>query len=375
MTHRYVLDARARGPHFPGIGRYVGSLAPALAAQLAEGESLDLLEMPNAEPLPLPEGAPVTRVSVRASPFSPRQQAALPRVLRGAAAYHSPYYLMPYRPGVPTVLTVYDLIPMLFPGLVSARARLLFRTAMRLAQRAAAAVICISEATRRDLLAHFPGLDPARVEAIPLAPAPQFRPQPEAEVRRVRAAYGLPPEFALYVGINKPHKNLPRLLEAWGTLPAAPPLVLAGPWDPRYPEAKAAAARLPPGRARFLGPVPEADLPGLYAACRVFVFPSLYEGFGLPVVEALACGAAVACANTASLPEAAGEAAVLFDPHDPAAITAGVQAALALPPDPAPRLAQAASFSWERTAAATLAAYRRLAAGPFPRGSFGLPAP
>lgn len=324
----FVLDARTATPHFPGIGRYVTNLARALIPLLAPEERLTVLYDP-AHPPALPLTAQVQLVPVPVTPFTLIQQAALPRLLRSLRAnlYHSAYYLMPYRPGVPTVLTVYDLIPLLFPAHSTFRARLLFRWTTRLALRAARWVITISEATRRDLLARF-RLPTERVTAIPLAADPAFQPQPAAALDAIRIRYALPEQFLLYLGSNKPHKNLVRLVEALarahgegrgekreGEGRAGMTLVVAGAWDPRYPEARRRAETLGLGEViRWLGPVPEADLPALYSAATAFVFPSLYEGFGLPVLEAMACGTPVACSNTSSLPEVAGEAAVYFDP-------------------------------------------------------------
>ncbi|MEJ5198743.1 MAG: glycosyltransferase family 1 protein, partial [Anaerolineae bacterium] len=294
-----------------------------------------------------------------------------------------PYYLMPYRPGVTTVLTVYDLIPLLFPEHSTPRARLLFRWTTALALRAAKVVIAISEATRADFLARF-RLAAERIVAIPLAADPIFRPQPADAIAAVRARYGLPERYILYLGSNKPHKNLLRLIEAWRLaitsfqLPASS-LIIAGAWDARYPEPRARAEALGVGdRVRFLGPVAGADLPALYAGAALFVFPSLYEGFGLPVLEAMACGAPVVCSNVASLREVTSppgplsyeergseeaSAALLVDPLDVGALADAIRRVLA---DPALAdelrargLAQAARFSWARTAQETLAVYRR----------------
>ena len=146
---------------------------------------------------------------------------------------------------------------------------------------------------------------------------------------------------------------------------SAPPLVIAGAWDERYPQPRQRAAQHQLGDAvRFLGPVPEADLPALYSAATLFVFPSLYEGFGLPVLEAMACGAPVACANTASLPEITGDAALLFNPHSVTEIKDAIAELLEDGPQRTQRseqgLAQSGRFSWQATAAATLHCYREL---------------
>lgn len=373
MPH-FILDARTATPHFPGIGRYVANLARALVPQLAAEERLALLYDP-AHPLPrLPDGA-VAQIPVTASPFSPGQQWKVPRLLHDLRAdlYHSPYIAMPYLPGVPALLTLYDLIPLRYPEHSTARARLLVRWMTRLALHATRHTIAISDFTRQDFVRelHLPA---ERITAIPLAADSAFQPQPPEAAAAVRARYNLPERFALYLGSNKPHKNLPRLVEAWQMANsrwqmADCRLVIAGTWDARYPEARQRSEKLGLGKeVIFLGPVPEAELPALYAAATVFVFPSLYEGFGLPVLEAMACGAPVICSNTSSLPEVAGEAAVTVDPLN----VAELAAALARVLDDADLrhhlreggLAQARRFNWQDTARRTLDLYRQIAGGP-----------
>ena len=369
----YVLDARTVTPHFPGIGRYVANLAPALAAQLDASERLLVLHAPEAgDRLASLTGPQVRLLSTDISPFTMAQQLQLPRLMREigrADLYHSTYYLMPYSMRLPTVLTFYDLIPLQHPETVSRRARALFRLTMGMAVSVSAHVVSISDAARRDLLARFK-LPPERVTTTQLAADTRFRPQPEEEIARVRAAYNLPEEMVLFVGINKPHKNLVRLVEAFGRLlqqGSGASLVLAGPWDERYPETKQAIDNLgAQDRVMILGPVADADLPALYAAATVFVLPSQYEGFGLPVLEAMACGAPVACSDTSSLPEIAGDAALTFDPFD---VNAIVEAIGRLLGDGELRTQiaragteQAARFTWEKTAAQTLAVYRQVVA-------------
>jgi alpha-1,3-rhamnosyl/mannosyltransferase len=345
----YLLDTRSATPHFPGIGRYVRNLAHSLPALLAEGEALMLLPTPGQQ---------------AASPFSLAQQWQIPGLVRqsGAWLYHSPYYLMPYRPGTPTVLTVYDIISLRYPQTVSARARLFFRLTSTLALRAATRVIAISEAARGDFMAAF-GVPAEKIVAIPLAAEAHFKPQEAGEIERVRQKYGLAAPFALYLGINKPHKNLERLVRAWQRVRSGGwQLAIGGAWDSRYPQVR----QLAKGDSSicFLGSIPEGDLPGLYAAAGLFAFPSLYEGFGLPVLEAMACGTPVICANTSSLPEVGGDAVAYFNPLDEAAIGAALRQATAdadLRRDLAQRgLARAKLFSWERCAAQTLSIYRQI---------------
>ena len=373
---RIGVDGRCIQDHFPGIGRYTFNLTRAMLPLLTKSEHLVLLRdptQPSSWDLIALAGKRVQVVDAPVSPFSLRQQWAIPQILRRLEAdvYHSPYYLMPYRPKVPAVVTVYDLIPLLFPQHVSPTARLLFRWMTALALRTAPHVIVISQATRRDLLTFYHP-PPQKVTAIPLAADPAFHPQPPAEIERVRRKYALPPDYLLYLGINKPHKNLVHLVEAWAQIHTTQyairttSLVIAGAWDSRYPEPRQRAEALGlENVVRFLGPVPEADLPALYAGAALFVFPSLCEGFGLPVLEAMACGTPVVCSNTSSLLEIVGEAALTFDPLDVTEMAAKIEEALrneALREEMKEKgLQRAAKFSWERTARETLKVYREVA--------------
>ena len=377
----FVLDTRTATSHFPGIGRYVVSLAQAMAPLLARDERLILLRDPS-QPSPWNltalAGERVQVVDVSVSPFSPLQQLMIPRLLRrlGADLYHSPYYLMPYRTGCPTLLTVHDLIPLLFPKHSTIQARLFFRWATALALRTAHRVIAVSEATRRDLLAHF-RIPTRRVVTIPEAADQAFHRRPPDEAKAVRQEHDLPEQYILYLGSNKPHKNLARLIEAFSRITfhaSRFTLVIAGVWDPRYPEARQRAESLALGKAvRFLGPVAERDLPALYSGATLFTFPSEYEGFGLPVLEAMACGTPVACSNISSLPEVVGDAALTFDPTNTNAIANALNRLLSdtdLRADLRERgLRQAAQFSWERTARDTLAVYRQTVRDTCPPGS------
>lgn len=362
-----VLDARTATPHFPGIGRYVTNLARALIPLLEPGQRLTLLHDP-VHPLTLAPHKAVQALAVSASPFSLSQQWAVPRLLRHLQAdlYHSSYYLMPYRPGVAAVLTVYDLIPILFPEHSTARARLLFRLTTTLAMRASRRAIAISAATRQDLLRHF-SLAPERTVAVPLAAGPAFYPQSPEAIADIRARLGLPQQYVLYLGSNKPHKNLVRLIEAWKVSNikyqiSNTKLVIAGHWDARYFEVRKLVEKSGLNdQVIFMGPVNEVDLPALYSGAELFVFPSLYEGFGLPVLEAMACGTPVVCSNKSSLPEVTGPAEILVDPLNVDALAEAIAHALAdkeLRQDLREKgLAQAARFSWDRTARETLAVY------------------
>jgi alpha-1,3-rhamnosyl/mannosyltransferase len=383
---RIAIDARYVADHFPGIGRYTYNLALALA-QLDQPHTLVLLHnpaLPNSryDIAALARFRSVELVATDARPFTISEQLAIPRLLRRARAdlYHAPYYVRPYA-GLPcpSVVTLYDIIPRLFPAEASPRARRLFDTLTRLAIRASRRVIAISESARADLAAAYQ-VPPGRIAVTPLAADPRFQPQTPAAVAAVRSAYGLPERYILALASNKPHKNLPRLVEAFAQvlqiadykLQNTDPnlqsaiynmqLVIAGHWDPRYPQARALAERLGLGEAvRFLSGVAEDDLPALLSGAEIFVFPSLYEGFGLPPLEALACGTPVLCGDTSSLPEVVGDAALLADTRDTAALAGGLARLLG---DAALRERlraagphRAAQFSWGATAVATLAVY------------------
>jgi glycosyltransferase involved in cell wall biosynthesis len=366
---RVVLDARTATDHFPGIGRYAVNLARALI-QVAPDLELSLLQDPSAPAsrLALPE---LPRITCPVSPFALRQQWAVPRILRQSRAdvYHSAYYLMPYLPGVPTVLTYYDLIPIRYPHYFSRWQPLIYRLATVLALRTAGLTLAISESTRTDLIRYFHA-DPERLAVTPLAADERMRPAAPEQINAVRWKHHLPEQYVLYLGVNKPHKNLVKLVEAWSHFKSRNPhstvqLVIAGHWDERYPEAKRLCEELGLREAvAFAGPVAEADLPALYSGAMLFVFPSLYEGFGLPVLEAMACGTPVICSSTSSLPEVAGNAAVLIDPANVEALAEALQSVL--DDDERRRLlrarglAQADRFSWRETARRTAEAYRSL---------------
>ncbi len=372
---RLVVDARTATDHFPGIGRYVANLARALVPFLTTGEEMILLRDPS-HPSTLGlarlAGERVRVVDVPVSVFSPRQQWKLPGLLRPlhASVYHSPYYLMPYWAGVPSLVTIHDLIPLRYPGYFTPFQRLVFGVTIRLAARTARLVIAVSQSTGRDLQ-RLLGLPEARIRVVLAAADSRFRVRSSAEVEAIRQKYGLPESYVLQLSSSKPHKNLVRLVEAWALLEARGEtrgcrLVLAGQVSPRYPEAQDRVRALGlEGSVRILGRIPDEDLPGLYTGASWFAFPSLYEGFGLPVLEAMACGTPVVCSNTSSLPEIVGDAAITFDPTETEAIAEALAGALADPGrvremgDRA--LRRARQFSWERAAELAYQCYKEVA--------------
>jgi glycosyltransferase involved in cell wall biosynthesis len=373
---RFGVDARYIQDHFPGIGRYTYSLIRALSPLLGQ-DTLVLLVSASARNtrfdlaalarLPGVEVAPVT-----SGVFALSQQLELPRLARRLRLdlYHNPYYIIPYAMPCPVVATVHDLIPYLHPdALPQPRLRWLFTALVRLTVWRAR-VILVDSVSARDDLVRIMGASPGRVTATLLAADASFHPQPAASVAALRARLGLEKPYLLYLGINKPHKNLARLVEAWVSLPQdlrqRHQLVLAGRRDPRYDEEARLCARLALGEeVRWLDSPDNETLPLLYAGAKAFVFPSLYEGFGLPVLEAMASGVPVACSDASSLPEIVGDAALTFPPQDVAAMARALERLLTEPllaqKLAARGLARAATFTWERTAREVMALYRRVA--------------
>jgi glycosyltransferase involved in cell wall biosynthesis len=255
----------------------------------------------------------------------------------------------------------YKLVPETHFGLRGLGMRVLVPAAARRSQR----IIVDAASTKRDLAEHL-GTPPGKVDVVPLAAAPPRDGPPVAEAAlRTRFGLGTRP-VVLSASARRPHKNIARLLEALARIPLErrPMLVLPGYPTPYEVELRALAAGLAV-RDDVVFPewVDAPALEGLYALAACVVFPSLYEGFGLPVLEAMIRGVPVACSDRSSLPEVAGDAALLFDPEDVPGIASAIERLIA-DPELADRLvsagrARAAEFSWERTARQTLASYRR----------------
>ncbi|MBK7201260.1 glycosyltransferase family 1 protein [Candidatus Amarolinea dominans] len=326
-----VLDLRTVQDHFPGIGRCTFHLAQALA-ETAPAWRFVMLTQPGAintrfDVTGLARRPNVTLHAVSQAIFSPQEQITLPRDLPPGDLVHFPYYIFPYLSRRRAIVTIYDIISHLYPAyLPSALHRVVFEITTRLALARAAHILTLSTSAAADLQRVY-GVDPGRITVTPAAADGRFRPASADAIHALRRRLGLPPRYVLFLGANKPHKNLLRLVEAWAKLKAqeATPsaaagvsLVLAGREDPRYVGIRAAIAQAGlQNDILVLGAVSEADLPVLYSGAEVFILPSLYEGYGLPVIEAMACGVAVACSNTSSLPEVVGgDAGVLFDPAD-----------------------------------------------------------
>ncbi|MCL6512472.1 MAG: glycosyltransferase family 4 protein [Anaerolineae bacterium] len=301
------------------------------------------------------------------------EQTETPHTLRALQAdlYHGLGFVAPLRAPCPTVVTVFDLSFITQPG----AHRLLNRTYLSLfarwSCRRAARVIAISEWTKRDLTHHF-GVAPERIDVTPLGvDHHRFKPMPPDEIATFRAKHGLGNNAIFYLGSLEPRKNLPRLINAFAQLHAQHPgldavLVIGGNLAWKYDAILTHIRQLGLGeRIRLIGRVSEEDLPKWYSACAVMTYPSLYEGFGLPPLEAMACGAPVVTSNVTALPEVIGDAGIAVDPTDAHALAEALRRVLSDAPLRAEMrarsLARAARFTWERTAALTLESYRRAA--------------
>ncbi len=366
---RLLIDGHTLYDHFPGIGRYTFHLIEEMAALAPRDEIFVPLNprLPNrrfdlARLARLPN---VTVMETRLTPFKPQFQFALaPHVdSQSLDLAHFPYYVRPFVQFARSAITLFDLTPLKFPHTLPTQAHhWLFQWMTRLAVRASRIIFTTSSTSRSDLQQAFGPRDKAIV-VTPLAAEARFRPAASAQIAELRARWDLPEKFLLALRMNKPHKNLLTLLQAFARAQTDAPLVLAGFHDPRFPDPQAQVTRLGiTERVRFVGAPGDDELPMLYSAATAFAIPSLYEGFGLPVLEAMACGAPVICSDSSSLPEVAGDAALLVAPQDVdgwANTITRVLADASLRAQLSERgLRRAQEFSWMQTAQQTLAAYR-----------------
>jgi glycosyltransferase involved in cell wall biosynthesis len=366
-----------------GLGQYLRNLLPALL------EADDRLELHLVSPIPFE--APLTEPAnlvqslyyhVAPTPFSPQtthlarlwfEQITFPQACQklDADLVHVPYYGLPLYLPLPTVVTIPDLIPLMLKAYRRNLPLRLYILFVALAAPRAKIILTLSEASKRDILSHLK-VSQEQVRVTYLAPAPHFQPVRDSQrLNALKQKYRLPENFVLYLGGYAVHKNIGALLQAFKQvkpiLGQQVGLVLAGALPGKasrlYPDPLQLAERMgleldivTPGR------IAAADLPALYSAAAVFVYPSAYEGFGFPVLEAMACGTPVVTTNAASIPELAGSAAFQLDPTDSDAIAASI---ICLCTDKAAReemvergYTQVKKFTWRSAALKTLQAYQ-----------------
>ncbi len=353
---RIGIDARKL--HDFGIGTYIRNLLRQLARLDRETEFV-LLCRPEDRELLGSLGTNFRTVTATAQNYSLSEQITVPWALQreGVGLFHAPHYVLPPLVRCRSVVTIHDCIHLMFPQYLPNRLAYAYaRSSIALASKRATRIMTVSESSKRDIL-RFMDVPADKIDVIYNAYDERFGVEPqEADVERVAERYQLHDEFVLYAGNVKPHKNLSRLIEAFhlvrnrglGHLK----LVLIGDEISKYAALRRAVHQHQLHKyVRFFGFVPEETLAVMYRLAGVFVFPSLYEGFGLPPLEAMASGTPVVTSNVSSLPEVAGDAALLVDPYDPSAIADGMYSVLT---DQAVRqrlrekgLARARQFSWE----------------------------
>jgi len=361
-----------------GLARYAERLASCLLS--GHGDEIDLTlfynrhsghslppALANAQATTVEQGQYAWRLGALASQLlrSTRFENSLPP----SAIYHATEHLLP-RLARPTVLTVHDLIFEAFPQHHTFTNRAFLRIAMPLFVRAASVIIAVSQQTRRDLVARY-ATPESKIRVIYEGIDDRFAPIGPPEVARIRQRYSPDRPYLLMVGTLEPRKNHATAMRALARLKQMGQphrLLISGGQGWLFEPVRALVEELGlSDDVTFAGRVPDEDLPALYAGADALLLPSLYEGFGFPVLEAMACRTPVVCANSSSLPEVAGDAALLVPPTDDEALAAAIERILAEPglADELRRrgAVQAARFRWEKCAAETVAVYREVSNG------------
>ncbi len=370
---RIGIDATALPPEPVGAGNYIIQLIRSLTsldscdewvifAQKHGQELINLPEMPSVNWVLTAEKKPAHRLLW--------EQITLPGLAKTAKIelLHSLHYTRPVKLPCASVVTFHDMTFFLYPEYHTRAKRIFFPRAIHYSAKHAEALIAVSESTRRDAMKILK-ISPEKIHAIPLGINTEFHRIHDTQVLEdCRQKYDLPETFILYVGLVEPRKNLPLLLEAYHDLSAqtqSPPLVIVGRFGWGVEEVKQQITRLGiQERVIFTGYVPTCDLPSIYTLAEIFVYPSIYEGFGFPPLEAMACGAPTITSAVSAMQDHVGEAGVLLPPDDCSALT---QAMLRLLNEPELRRkyaaagpVRAAEFSWEKTAAKTREVYRQV---------------
>ena len=367
---RVAIDARKL--HDFGIGTYIRNLLRHLARIDRDTEYVLLCSEADLN-VPAQLGDNFRAVHEPSPNYSIREQIHVPWMLfrEKPDVFHAPHYVLPPAVPCPSVVTIHDCIHLRFTQYLPNRfAHAYARASMWAAVKRSERILTVSEASKRDIL-HYFNVRPDKIVVVPNALDQRFTTTPnEADIARVRERYQIDHQFVLYAGNIKPHKNLVRLIEAFEGLRRDGfedlKLLIIGDEISKWPALRHAVHKHKLHKhVRFLGFLTDETLAALYRLAAVFVFPSLYEGFGLPPLEAMASGTPVVTSNLSSLPEVVGDAAVLVDPYDALDIKEGIKRVLT---DPALRaelvrkgLARAREFSWEDSVRRTRQVYQEVA--------------
>ena len=370
---RIAIDARKL--HDFGIGTYVRNLVHWLARLDKKNEFVLLCQPDDCEQIER-LGTNFRPIPVRSHNYSVAEQLTVPLALARSKAdlFHAPHYVLPALTPCRSIVTIHDCIHLMFPQYLPGRlAHLYAKVAFWVAANRSARILTVSEASKRDILRFFP-ISSDKVDVIYNAIDERFSHTPlQTDIDRVRERYQINDRFLLYSGNVKPHKNIERLIDAFNRLRREGfndiKLLITGSEVSRHATLRRAVHRYNlHHQVRFLGFLNADTLAILYRLADAFVFPSLYEGFGLPPLEAMASGTPVLTSNLSSLPEVVGDAALLIDPYDPASIAEGLGRILS---DHKLRTVlvergrkRAATFSWEASVNRILATYHQVAAQP-----------
>jgi glycosyltransferase involved in cell wall biosynthesis len=362
---KIAIDARLILPHPTGIGRVTINLIEALTRLEPGHEYIAISRDGELPQVRVPES--LTHIKAPFGYMSHRVHTDLPGLIRrsGTSLVHFQFYVTPLVCPVPSVVTVHDTIYSRYPEILPKWRQALYRLFMKRSMDQARYVICPSQSTADDIRRFFPSVEQSKLKVVYNGVETRFEPPDVADREKAKAALGLPESYVMYLGNHRKHKNLGRLIRAFSKVAGDVPHMLVMP----PAEGKGSDETLQAisecgiaGRVAF-HKMPDESLPLFYGLADAFVFPSLYEGFGLPPLEAMASGTPVVCSDSSSLPEVVGDAALLVDPMDTEHIASAIRGVLTdteLAETMRSRgLERARSFSWERTARQTLDAYHQ----------------
>ena len=370
---RIGIDATALPPQPVGAGNYIIQLIRALASLKVNDEFVIFAQQRGHALISLPENDSFEWIILEDRNPGSRliwEQTLYPQLIRksGVDLLHSMHYTRPVKLPCASVVTFHDMTFFLYPELHTRAKRLFFPLAIRASARQADALTAVSESTRQDAIRVL-GISPEKITTTQLGVDPAFRPINDAAIKgKIAEKYDLPERFILYVGLLEPRKNLPMLIRAYKRLIDGGEnfkLVLVGRYGWMYEELLRQINNLDlEEMVHFTGYVSQEDLPLVYNLSSLFVYPTLYEGFGLPALEAMACGVPVITTDVSSLPEIVGEAGILVPVNNVEALYGAMIAVLG---DEDLRrkminkgIQRAAKFTWEQTAILTFQVYQQV---------------